>query len=100
MRRFAGDEAIKHFDKHGPEVMSALGHDSYSLGNYLDDANHVIRNGTWVPELNGYVRLIGGEGSAKVAFVGVNRQNGNITTFHIKSVAEVAHKAPSLGWQK
>ena len=51
-----------------------------------------------MPEMNGYVKLIGGPGSAKAAFVGVNRAVGNITTFHIKTVKEIARKAPSLGW--
>lgn len=78
--------------------MQALGKTSYNLRNYLDDANHVIQNGTWVPELNGYVRLVGGKGSAKAAFVGVDRVGGNITTFHIKTVKELSRSAPSLGW--
>lgn len=68
-----------------------------NLKNYLDDANYVIKNGTFVPEMNGYARLIGGEGSAKYGFVGLDRNTGNITTFHVKSVSELARKAPSLG---
>ena len=95
--KFGGDEAIAHFGKHGNSVMSALGKKSYNITNYLDDANHVIRNGTFVPELNGYVRLIGGQGSAKYGFVGLSRATGNITTFHIKTAWELAKKAPSLG---
>ncbi|NMH87390.1 RHS repeat domain-containing protein [Flavivirga algicola] len=70
IRRFSGDAAVTHFTKHANSVMSALGKKSYNLTNYLDDANHVIKNGTFVPELNGYVRLIGGQGSAKFGFVG------------------------------
>ena len=97
---FKGDEAVQHFGKHGSELMGALGRSSYNLKNYLDDANHVIKNGTFVPEMNGYVRLIGGEGSAKYGFVGLDRATGNITTFHVKSVSELARKAPSLGFSK
>jgi filamentous hemagglutinin len=80
--------------------MQAFGRSSYNLKNYLDDANHVIKNGTFVPEMSGYVRLIGGKGSAKYGFVGLDRASGNITTFHVKSVSELAKKAPSLGFSK
>jgi len=96
LARFGGDEAVNHFGKHGKSVMDALGRSSYNLSNYIDDANHVIRNGTFVPEMNGYVKLIGGPGSAKFGFTGLNRATGNITTFHIKSAGELARKAPWL----
>ncbi len=78
-------------------MMSALGKKSYSLAEYLDDANHVIRHGIFVPELNAYVRLLGGKGSAKFGFVGIHRTTGNITTFHIRTAEKLAKKAPSLG---
>jgi len=97
---FKGDEAIQHFGKHGDKLMKAFGRSSYNLKNYVDDANHVIQKGTFVPEMNGYVRLIGGKGSAKYGFVGLDRATGNITTFHAKSVSELARKAPSLGLSK
>lgn len=42
-------------------------------------------------EIKGYVQLIGGEGSAKHAFV--DRVTGEITTFHIKTVSELIKKA-------
>lgn len=96
LARFGGDEAVNHFGTHGKSVMDALGRNSYNLSNYIDDANHVIRNGTFVPEMNGYVKLIGGPGSAKFGFTGLNRATGNITTFHIKSVGKLARKAPWL----
>jgi len=98
LRRFAGNKAVEHFEKHGESVMKALGRTDYNLANYLDDANHVIKTGTWVPELNAYTKLIGGLGSPKAAFVGVDRAVGNITTFHVKSVQELSRSAPSLGW--
>ncbi|WP_427340818.1 hypothetical protein, partial [Caloranaerobacter sp. DY30410] len=95
--KFKGDEAVIHFEKHGKELMDAFGKDAYNLKNYIDDANHVINNGTYVKELNGYVKLIGGKGSAKYGFVGLDRATGNITTFHIKTASELSKKAPSLG---
>ena len=97
VRAFNGDEAARHFAEHGDELAGALGKRNYNLADYLDDANHDINNGTFVPELNGYVRLIGGEGSAKFAFVGLERGPNAITTFHIKTVKELIKKAPSLG---
>nr|WP_275371556.1 hypothetical protein [Xenorhabdus bovienii] len=99
-RIFKGDEAVKHFEKHGSEMMQALNQRSYNLKNYINDANHVIRNGQYVPEMNGYVKLIGGQGSAKYAFVGLDRKTGNITTLHVKTVSELTRKAPSLGLSK
>lgn len=60
LRRFAGDEAVQHFSKHADEVMKALGKRSYNLAEYVADANHVIQTGQWVPELNAYVKLVGG----------------------------------------
>lgn len=95
--KFKGDQAIIHFEKHSKEIMDAMGKNQYNIKNYLKDANHVIQKGKYVPELNGYVRLVGGKGSAKYGFVGLDRKTGNITTFHIKSVKELSKKAPSLG---
>ena len=76
--------------------MSVFNKTSYNLKEYVEDANHVLRNGTYVPEMRAYVQLIGGKGSAKYAFVGLNK-SGEITTFHIKTAKELAKKAPSLG---
>ena len=98
--KFKGDEAVAHFEKHGKEVMDALGKDAYNLKDYINDANHIIKNGTYVKELNGYVKLIGGKGSVKFGFVGIDRATGNITTFHIKTASELSKKAPSLGIMK
>ncbi|WP_394747811.1 fibronectin type III domain-containing protein [Spongiimicrobium salis] len=92
-----GIKGLEHFTKHGNSVMNALSKKSYSFTQYLDDANHVLNKGTFVPELNGYVKLIGGKGSAKFGFVGLNRTTGGITTFHLKTAKELAKKAPSLG---
>ena len=86
-----------HFSKHGSEIQQALNKNHYSIVEYLRDANHVIKEGQFVPEMNGYIKLVGGEGSAKYAFVGLDRTTGNITTVHLKSVKELIKKAPSLG---
>jgi len=99
-KNFIGNEAVKHYDKHGGEIMRALNRNSYNLKDYINDANHVIANGQFSPELNGFVKLIGGSGTAKYAFVGLNRSGNNITTFHIKTVSELSRKAPSLGIAK
>ncbi|MEG1002723.1 MAG: hypothetical protein RSF37_04910, partial [Clostridium sp.] len=97
---FKGDEANIHFKKHGKEIMDALGKSKYNIKDYINDANYVVQNGMYVPELNGFVRLLGGKGSAKYGFVGLDRATGNITTFHIKTVSELIKKAPSLGLGK
>jgi hypothetical protein len=97
IRNFAVNEAEIHCAKHGNKVMEVLGKRSYSIAGYLEDANHIIKNGIWVPELNGYVKLIGGLGKAKYGFVGLHRITGSIRTFHIKTVEKLATKAPSLG---
>ncbi|MBM5608835.1 hypothetical protein [Listeria ivanovii] len=70
------------------------------MGDYVNDANHVINTGKYVPELNGYVRLVGGKGRAKFAFVGLDRTTGEITTFHLKTVKQLIKKAPSLNLEK
>ncbi|XQY90631.1 peptidoglycan-binding domain-containing protein [Metabacillus sp. HB246100] len=97
LTKFKGDEAIIHFEKHSKEIKTAMGKSQYNLKNYLEDANHVKKTGIYVPELNGYVKLIGGKGSAKYAFVGLDRNTGNLTTFHLKTAKELSKKAPSLG---
>jgi hypothetical protein len=99
-KMFKGDEAVEHFRRHSSEIMTATNRSSYNLKDYVNDANHLINNGTFVPEMNGYVRLIGGKGSAKYGFTGLDRNTGNITTFHVKSMKELMRKAPSLGLSK
>jgi len=96
-RFFKADEAVIHFDKHASSLMQAMDRTSYNLKDYVNDAHHVIQHGTYVPEMNGFVRLLGGEGSAKFAFVGLDKVTNNITTFHVKTASELAKKAPSLG---
>ena len=87
----------EHYGKHGQEIANVLGKSNYSIDKYLDDANYIINNGTYVPELNGYVNFMKGK---KYGFVGLNRTTGDITTFHIKSISELIKKAPSLGFER
>ncbi len=86
---------MEHFGKHASEIMKALGKKAYNLKDYMDDANYVVREGMYVPEINAYIKYVGG-GSPKFALTGLDRVTGNITTFHIKSLKELLHKAPSL----
>lgn len=74
-----------------------MGHSSYTLAQYVDDANHIVKTGTYVPEVNAYVKLIGGQGTAKCGFFGMERGTSAITTFHVKTASELARTAPSLG---
>ena len=98
-RAFKTGEDVIHFEKHGSEIGQTLGYENYSLGQYVKDANSVIANGTFAPELNAYVSIAGGTGSAKGLMVGIDRATGEITTMHMKPVSWFETKAPSLGWE-
>ena len=87
----------EHYERHGSQIAGVLGDTNYSIEKYLDDTNYIINNGTYVPELNGYIRFMSG---VKYGFVGLDRTTGDITTFHIKTVSELIKKAPSLGFGK
>ncbi|TKI53416.1 hypothetical protein FC756_24030 [Lysinibacillus mangiferihumi] len=81
---------------HSKEVMDAIGKNQYNLKIYLADVYHVIQTGQYAQKLNGYVKLVGGKGSAKYGFVGLDRKTGNITMFDKKSVKDLANKVPCL----
>ena len=85
----------EHYGRHGQEIADVLGDPNYSMEKYLDVANYIVNNGTYVPELNGYVSFMNGK---KYGFVGLDRATGDITTFHIKNISELIKKAPSLGF--
>ena len=87
----------QHYAKHGKEIAEMLDKPNYSVKDYLDDANYIVKNGIYSPELNGYVKFLRGD---NYGFVGLDRESGNITTFHVKKVGELAKKAPSLGLRK
>ena len=71
-----------HFNKHGKEFDGL-----YSTPQeYLEGANYVINNGTYVSEMNGYIRYFGANGRANYAFAGLTHDGMYITTFSIRSV--------------
>ena len=82
---------LKHFEKHNPQFENMYS----SATEYLEDANYVINNGQYVPELNGYILFLGNKGGANYAFVGLKNAGNNISTFHIKHVKTLT-KIPSL----
>lgn len=84
----------QHYGAHGKQIADVLGETNYSMQRYLEDANYIIKCGTYVPELYGYIKFMRGE---KYGFVGIDRITKDITTFHIKKVPELMKKAPSLG---
>ena len=97
VRTFKTSELESHFNKHGQQVANALSKSNYSIQQYLDDANNIIQNGTYIPEMNGYVVKIGGTGkSTKYAFVGLDRATGNITTYHVKYAKQILKKSPNF----
>jgi hypothetical protein len=72
-----------HFNQHG----AGMGYKTKA--GYVRGANSVIKKGTYIESLNGYVlRTSIGSGN-NVLFVGMNRAGTAITTFHIKSIAKL-----------
>ena len=79
------ERLFSHFEKHGGDIMKGLNRTDYNIKNYLDDANYVIRNGRYLPEMNGYVNFMGKGGKANYGFVGMTRDGKNITTFGVRN---------------
>ena len=82
-------ELKKHFLKHNEDFNFMF----KNTKEYLDAANYVIKNGTYVPEMNGYLRFFGIDGKANYAFVGMTHDGKFITTFglrHIKKLEKVS----------
>lgn len=96
--KFKPGQDLVHYQKHRERFFRAFGDYSYNLKNYVEDANFVVKNGTYVPELNAYVKIAGGRGDAKVVFVGLDRVTPEITTFHLKKVSRLELSVPSLGF--
>ncbi len=92
--KFGGDEAIAHFSKHANQIMKVTGKNAYNLGNYVDDANWIIKNGTYNSSLNGYYYFIGNssKGEALFGFVGLKNNGSVISTFHIKTAKQLGIK--------
>lgn len=97
-RAFRSGEDVAHFDRHGQSIARVLGRENYTVSGYVDDANWVVGTGAFSPELNAYVRFVGGVGQAKAVVVGLDRATGNLTTMHLKPISFIEQRAPSLGW--
>lgn len=87
-----GEKLASHFEKHSKE----FGEMYKTVDEYLDGANYVIENGQYCQELNGYIRFFGVNGEANYAFVGMTSDGASITTFGIRSVAELSKIIPWL----
>ena len=92
--KFGGDEAVVHFGKHANQIMKVTGKSTYNLKNYVDDANWIIQNGTYSSKLNGYYSFManGSKGQSLFGFVGMKNAGSTISTFHIKSAAQLGLK--------
>lgn len=95
---FDADNAVRHFKDHADQVKKVFNKPSYNLKEYMVDANHVVKTGQYSKEFNAYVKIVGGPGDAKAAFVGLKNAGENISTFHIKDARWLSKKDPSLGW--
>ncbi|MEM7110010.1 MAG: hypothetical protein AAF519_17415, partial [Bacteroidota bacterium] len=89
--KFGGDEAVVHFGKHADQIMKITGKTAYNLKNYVDDANWIIRNGTYSSKLNGYYHYMGNaaKGESLFGFVGLKNGGSTISTFHIKTATQL-----------
>ncbi len=72
----------EHFLKHNKDFNNMFKNSK----EYLETANYVIKNGTYVTEMNGYVKFIGVDGAANYAFVGMTVNGKYITTFGVRSI--------------
>ena len=92
--KFGGDEAVVHFGRHADQIMKVTGKSAYNLKNYVDDANWIIQNGTYSSNLNGYYYFMGNssKGKSLFGFVGVKNGGSTISTFHIKTAAQLGLK--------
>ena len=95
---FKAGQAEAHFQKHFKEFEDVLGFKNYSVEKYINDANLVIKNGRYAPELHAYVAVAGGKGYAKAIIAGLDRATNEITTLYLKRVSYLERKTPSLGW--
>ena len=62
---------------------------------FSDGAKYVIKNGTYIPERNAFIRFIGMEGKANYALVGM-KTGGRVATYHVESVMSMAKSGVSL----
>ena len=72
----------QHFIKHGDDFDGMY----YNVKEYAKGAKYVVKNGTYIPERNAYIRFLGINGRANYAFVGMD-SHGRAVTYHVKSVS-------------
>ena len=82
---------MEHFTKHGDE----FGNMYSNAREYAEGARYVIKNGTYIPEKNAYIRFLGNQGKANYAFVGL-KSGGRISTYHVRSVGKMIKDAIAL----
>lgn len=97
---FKPGQMLSHFEKHKSQVSIALGRKIYGIEDYASDAAHIVKYGTYLPEANAYTKLIGAKADKTVpnsnfGFVGLNN-DGQITTFHIKTRKDLKRKFPDI----
>ena len=85
------DKLLEHFGRHGNE----FGNLYTNAKEYADGAKYVIKNGTYIPERNAFIRFIGMEGKANYALVGM-KAGGRVATFHVESVMKMAKSGVSI----
>jgi hypothetical protein len=95
---FKAGQAEIHFQKHLQEFEKVFDFKNYTIEDYVKDANLVIKDGTYSSDLNAYVAVAGGKGSAKAIIAGLDRSTNEITTLHLKPVSDLQKIAPNLGW--
>ena len=100
---FKSGELERHYSKHGQQVASALNESNYTMEQYLKDANYVIQTGEYSSKNNAYYKYVGfsksgnRKGRTKYAVVGLDKDTGEITTYHIKDIESMHAWDSSLG---
>ena len=84
-------ELTEHFAKHGKE----FGGMYTNAKEYAKGAKYVIKNGTYIPEKNAYIRFWGTGRRAEYAFVGM-KAGGRVSTYHIRPVAKMIRSGVSM----
>lgn len=88
---------IDHFNRHSKSIMKLTGRNIYNYKQYISEANHIIKNGTFLPQKNAYVKFMSTYGGkARFGYVGLDRATGSITTYHTKSLSDLVRIAPDV----
>ncbi len=80
-----------HFSKHKSE----FGDMYENVSAYANDAKYVVKNGTYIPEKNAYIKFLGNNGRANYAFVGM-KSGGRISIYHVEHVSKLIQKGITL----